>query len=165
MNYTLITILAILIVVTFVGCTQTRTKENSQEQNKATARQVKITGLPNLLSQLQNKQLQYDFFGITSNGVDCIYFVPAINHFDLEFEVMTEEQKPYLNKLRLYAEGHHWKTKDTTYGNTPKYQSTSPAPVLHMYTNASKNDIGVIGKQLMTDIFYNSESTTYDVVP
>ena len=164
MNYSHV-VLAIIIIVTIAGCTRLGNKQTDQINNIAVARQVKITELTNLLSQLENKQLQYDFFGITSNGTDCIYFVPNTKHFDLEFEVMTEQQKIYLKKLRAYANNHHWKTTDTTYGNVPKYQSQNPAMVLHIHTNANKNEIGEIGKQMMADIFFNTNSTIYDVVP
>jgi hypothetical protein len=44
-------------------------------------------------------------------------------------------------------------------------QSQNPAIVLHIHTNANKNEMEEIGKQLMADIFFNTNSTTYDVVP
>ncbi|MBK8557185.1 MAG: hypothetical protein IPL65_16095 [Lewinellaceae bacterium] len=56
------------------------------------AEQIKIADLKSVLARLQNRQLEFDFFGITSNGVDCIYFVSDKNEYAIEFEVMTDDQ-------------------------------------------------------------------------
>lgn len=167
LHYPYLSITVFLIaLITIISCKQVSKKENKRSQsNSFVATRIKIAELPNLLYHLQKRQLEYDFFGITSNDVDCIYFIPTADHFDIEFEVMSEDQKPYLQELRLYADQHHWKTSDTTYNNKPIYNSAESAPVLHIHTNASNSEMALIGKKLMADLFSNNDATTYDVVP
>ena len=129
------------------------------------AEQIKISDLKSILTRLQNKKLEFDFFGITSNGVDCIYFVPDSNLYAIEFEVMTEDQKPWLDKLKEFAQQNNYKTLMTTYNNKPQYKSSDLAPVLRIETKSTLDQTAVIGQSIMARIFGNSEQTTYDVVP
>ena len=129
------------------------------------AEQIKISDLKSVLTRLQNKKLEFDFFGITSNGIDCIYFVPDSNLYAIEFEVMTEDQKPWLDKLKEFAQQDNFKTLMTTYNNKPQYKSSDPAPVLRIETKSTLDQIATIGQNIMARIFGNSEQTTYDVVP
>src|SRR5450631_3553693 len=81
------------------GQTENKSKEQTQNLDlMPRAEQIKISDLKSLLTRLQNKQLEFDFFGITSNGVDCIYFVPDNNLYAIEFEIMTEDQKAWFDK-------------------------------------------------------------------
>ena len=129
------------------------------------AEQIKISELKPVLTRLQNRQLEYEFFGITSNGVDCIYFVPSGEFYKIEFEVMSEEQKPWFNKLQEFAQENNYKTTKTTYNNKPHYQSSLPAPVLRIETNSNLDQTTEIGQTIMTKVFENDLATTYDVVP
>ena len=38
------------------------------------AKKIKIDALNDEIQKLQNGQTEYDFIGITSNGIDCVYF-------------------------------------------------------------------------------------------
>ena len=129
------------------------------------AEHIKISDLKSVLTRLQNKQLEFDFFGITSNGVDCIYFVPDNNLYAIEFEVMTEDQKPWLDKLKAFAQENNYRIVMTTYKNEPNYKSSEPAPVLRIETKSNLDQTATIGQKIMAQIFANSEQTTYDVVP
>lgn len=160
------TILSLTLVL--VSCGQNENKQNEKIQNlKAMPRaeQIKISNLRSVLTRLQNKQLEFDFFGITSNGVDCIYFVPDNNLYAIEFEVMAEDQKPWLDKLKTFAEQNNFKFVMTTYNNQPNYKSSEPAPVLRIETNSNLDQTATIGQNIMAQVFGNSEQTTYEVVP
>lgn len=150
------------------SCGQTQNHQTEQTQNlnpMPRAEQIKISDLKSVLTRLQNRQLEFDFFGITSNGIDCIYFVPDNNQYAIEFEVMTEDQKPWLDKLRMFAQQNGYRTSMTTYNNEPHYRSAEPAPVLRIETKSNLDQTAIVGKNIMTQVFGNSEQTTYDVVP
>ena len=129
------------------------------------AEQIKIDGLNQALTKLQNGKTEYQFIGITSNGVDCIYFVYENGKFNLEFEAMGEDQLPYIDKLKEFANSNNFKNLVTTYNNKPNYKSDKPAPVLRIETNATIEDITKLGTKIQSVIFHNDDKTVYDVVP
>ena len=158
------------IVLTFAifSCGQTESKTDGHSQNISLmerAEQIKITNLKSVLTRLQNRQLEFDFFGIHSNGIDCIYFVPDSNYYAIEFEVMSEEQKPWVDKLQAFAQLNGYRTIMTTYNNQPHYKSSEPAPVLRIETKSNLDQTASIGQNIMAQVFGNNEQTTYEVVP
>jgi hypothetical protein len=159
---------AIGLTLILFSCGQSENKPKEQTQNlnpMPRAEQIKISDLKSVLTRLQNKQLEFDFFGITSNGVDCIYFVPDNDLYAIEFEVMAEDQKPWLDKLKTFAEQNNFRTIMTTYKNQPNYKSAEPAPVLRIETKSNLDQTASIGQNIMAQVFGNNEQTTYDVVP
>jgi hypothetical protein len=165
---------ASILVVTFgltmvlFSCGQTENHPKEQTQNfnvMPRAEQIKISDLKSVLTRLRNGQLEFDFFGIHSNGIDCIYFVPDSNQYAIEFEVMADDQKPWLEKLRTFAQQNGYRTLMTTYNNEPHYKSAEPAPVLRIETKSNLDQTAIIGQNIMTQVFRNSEKTTYEVVP
>lgn len=129
------------------------------------AEQIKIADLRSVLTRLRNKELEYDFFGLTSNGVDCIYFVPDGSNYAIEFEMMTEAQKPWLAKLKEYAQAKGYDVTMTTYNNHPQYSSSEPAPVLRIETRSDLGRTATIGHDILAQVFGNNDETVYDVVP
>ena len=152
----------------FVSCGQAKKKSKEEVQNlnpMPTVAQIKISDLNSMLMQLHNRQLRYDFFGITSNGIDCIYFVPDSSLFAIEFEVMTEGQKLWYEKLKEFAQRNNYKIVYTTYDNRPTYKSSEPAPVLRIETKSDIGQTTLIGQRIMAEIFGNDANTIYDIVP
>lgn len=129
------------------------------------AKQIKLSQLESVLEQLENNNLEYDFFGITSNGIDCIYFVDNNGKINIEFEVMTNEQKPFIDKLKGFAKLNGFKVSMTTYGNKPMYNDLKEAPVLKIETNSSTKSANEVGKQIITEIFNRDATTLFNVVP
>lgn len=129
------------------------------------AEQIKISDLKSVLTQLENRQLDFDFFGIHSRGDDCIYFVPDSNLYAIEFEAMYKEQLPWIEKLRQFAEQNGYLTEMTTYGNKPHYNTSEPAPVLRIKTRTDRNQTAALGQTIMSKVFGNDEQTIYEVVP
>ncbi|GLB53949.1 hypothetical protein NBRC110019_29900 [Neptunitalea chrysea] len=68
-----------------------------------------------------DEKLEYDFFGITSDGIDCIYFADNNGKTNIEFEVITNGQKPYVEKISSFAKKNNYNLIKTTYGNKPHY--------------------------------------------
>ncbi len=128
------------------------------------AKQIKITELSNELKLLEQNKTEYEFIGINSNGIDCIYFMKADDKFQIEFEAMIENQIPFIEKLKTFASQNGYETQMTTYGNKPQYNS-SEAPVLRILTNSNLEETAEIGQKIQKDVFNNQVDTKYDIVP
>jgi hypothetical protein len=141
------------------------TESTTQQQIIPVAERIKIDGLRNALTKLKNGQTEYKFIGITSNGIDCIYFMYENGIFNIEFEAMLENQLPYIEKLKDFANSNKFKNFMKTYNNTPKYNSDKPAPVLRIETNSSLDSATELGEKIEREIFGNNKETVYEVVP
>ncbi len=129
------------------------------------AERIKIDGLNEALTKLKSGKAAYQFIGITSNGVDCIYFVYENGKFNLEFEAMGEDQLLFIDKLTEFANANNFKYLMTSYNNKPNYNSNKPAPVLRIEINATIDEAIKLGTKIQSEIFHNDYKTVYDVVP
>ena len=154
-----------ILVVILTSCGQPSIKNENQNLQTVIAEQTKISGLKKTLQRLKKGELEYDFFGLTSNGTDCLYFVYENNGFNIEFEVMAESQKQYFQQLKKYCIENNIKVVETTYQNQPQYSDTKFAPVLRLEINATLNQTDKLGQTLMDKIFKNGSNTKYDIVP
>lgn len=165
-------ILVLILTVILTSCGQTddkskiqNTETKPESEHRLFAEQIKINGLENALTKLQNGQTEYDFLGITSNGIDCLYFMPENGKFNLDFEGMGEDQLPYIEKLKAFAKANDFKWVMTTYGNEPRYRSDKPAQVIHIETNSTLEEITRLGARIQSEIFKNNKETIYEIVP
>ena len=148
-------------ILSLFGCGNKTEKSQGFIQR---AKQIEIIQLDEELKLLEQNKTEFDFIGITSNGIDCIYFVKDNGKFQIEFEAMTENQIPYIDKLKSFATLNGFKTHMTTYGNKPKYDAKE-APVLKIITNSNLEKTNEIGQKIQKEIFNNQAETKYDVVP
>ena len=148
-------------ILSLFGCGNKTKKTESFTQR---AKQIEIIELQKELNLLGQNKTEFDFIGITSNGIDCVYFVKDNEKFQIEFEAMSENQIPFIEKLKLFANQNGYETKMTTYGNKPLYNSPE-APVLRIITNSNLEKTAEIGQKIQKDIFGNQNTTKYDVVP
>ncbi len=110
--------------------------------------------------------MEYDFFGICSSPVACIYFMQDDGKFYIDYEAIGADQLPYLDKIRQYAVEQGYRVDDTTYGNTPiDFDSPAQAPVLSLRVDTDINSIAKVGARLMQKVFHNTDTTLYDIVP
>jgi len=129
------------------------------------AERIKIAGLIDVLRRLQNGQTEFDFFGITSNGVDCIYFMKDGARFQIDFEALESDQIPYIEKLKKFAESKGFKITMMTYGNRRPNAPNQQAPVIRIETNSDIETTARIGTVIQQSFFNNKDDTVYDVVP
>ncbi|MBD5199730.1 MAG: hypothetical protein HDS83_05000 [Bacteroidales bacterium] len=130
------------------------------------AEQITIDKLPSVLQRLKDGQMEFDFFGICSHPVACIYFMQENGKFYIDYEAIGANQLPYLDKISQYAKEQGYRIVDTTYGNTPiDFSQPSQAPVLSLRIDTDIDSIAKVGAQLMQTIFNNNDSTLYDIVP
>ena len=146
-----------------LGCNSK--KENSKQNSTLIAKQITISELGHELKLLAENKTEFNFFGITSNGIDCIYFVKNHNNFDIEFEAITSEQIPYLEKLNIFGKEEQYNVLHSSYGNKPHYPSDKSAPVIRLETNSDINNTIKIATKIQSDIFNNNNETKYEVVP
>ena len=130
-----------------------------------TAERIVIEELDDQLQKLIAKELEYNFFGITSNGIDCIYFVDNDGKINIEYEVLSAEQIPYISQLESFARVNDIKFIQTTYGNKSVDGGVNPAPVYRLETNSGILKSSQLGKKIMQEVFNGTASTTYEVVP
>jgi hypothetical protein len=163
-----------LLIVTFLllSCVQSHDNKKLQQPEKGTLQQhylipqkIKIDGLKNVLLALKNEQTKYSFIGITSNGIDCIYFVYEDDLFDVEFEAMGSEQLPYIEIMKKFAMTNKFAFQIKTYNNKPQYISDIPAPVIRIVTKFSLDKMVEFGEKIQKEVFKNDRSTVYEIVP
>ena len=148
-------------ILSLFGCGNKNDKSGHFIQR---AKQIEITSLKEELKLLEQNETEFNFIGITSNGMDCIYFVKNNDKFQIEFEAMTENQIPYIDKLKIFASQNGYEIQMITYGNKPQYNAPE-APVLKILTNSNLEETAEIGQKIQEDIFNNKVETRYDVVP
>lgn len=149
-----ITSILLIIIVYFI------VRKNKTEQSY-----LQLDQLESYIEKLIDERLEFDFFGITSNGIDCIYFVNNQGKINIEYEVMSNEQKPYVEKLTHFASENRFSISKTTYGNHPHYSETKEAPVYTIELQATKEKATEVGTALMKTVFNSQESTEFIVVP
>ncbi|MBK7103800.1 MAG: hypothetical protein IPH62_00750 [Ignavibacteriae bacterium] len=129
------------------------------------AQKIKYSESKTLLNKLEKNQLEYDFFGLSKNPTDCIYFIYEFNSFFIDFEVMIEEQKEIGEKFKKACKDIGYEVSKITYGNKPFYTSELNAPVYRINAGQSKDKVYDIGLKIINLVFgYNSE-TVFEVVP
>ena len=126
---------------------------------------IKIDGLKEELNGVFKGADVYEFIGITSNGIDCLYFPYKDGKFSIEFEVLTNEQKPFVNQLKAFAQKRGIATTMITYNKKPYYKTTETNNVIRIEANTSIENIAIIAKEIELKIFGNDNKTIYDVVP
>lgn len=77
---------------------------------------------------------------------------------------MANDQVPYIEKLKKFADEQKLKTRMTTYGNQTN-DTGLPAPVIHIETTSSIEETARVGAQIQREVFRNNSDTLYDIVP
>jgi len=129
------------------------------------AQKIKYSDSRTLLDKLENNQLEYDFFGLSKNPTDCIYFVYEYNSFFIDFEVMIEEQKVIAEKFKKACEDIGYEVSKITYGNKPFYTSELNAPVYRIKAGQSKEKVYEAGLKIIYLVFGYNSDTVFEVVP
>lgn len=81
----------------------------------------------------------------------------------IEFEVMTNEQKPYVEKLTNFASKNGFQILNTTYGNQPNYTGLKEALVYRNELNANQERITKVEIDILKTVFNANEMNKFDV--
>ena len=168
--FAIITVVSLVLIALWLAAHTGKTDSKRQEKKRRglempVADNITIRDLPAQLTRLANGQTEYEFLGIHTNGTDCIYLMYYNNMFNIDYEAMTTDQVPYIERLKDYAETNKIDAMMTTYGNSPHYESDATAPVLQLKTNADLKTVVEIARDIQIVRFGNSEETVYEVVP
>lgn len=156
-------LIVIIVLITFVYFGVRKSKEKTAILS--VTKQIQLNELKTVINQLSKGELEYDFFGITSDGIDCLYFVENDGKINIEFEVMTNEQKAYVEKLKNFANKNNYLVIKLTYGNKPHYPELKEAPVYRFELNTDLDVSTEIGIEIMKNIFNKNENSKFDIVP
>jgi hypothetical protein len=129
------------------------------------AERITIKDLPVELQKLKDGKTEFDFTGITSNGIDCIYFEKDGDNFQIVFEAMGEDQFQYIEKLKNFSTAKGYKFEMTTYGNKPQDHFAATAPVIQIKSHSDIKTSAELGRIIQESIFQNNSDTVYAVVP
>lgn len=141
-------------------------QDNSFRFNVPVTAQITLDKLPDVLRNVQAGRTQFDFTGICSDSVKCIYFMQDNGKFYIDFEAIIEAQLPYLDTLKQFARKHGYPVVETTYHNTPvDYDRLKYAPVLSIRVDADADSIVRVGRLIEQTVFSNNDRTVYDLVP
>lgn len=159
-------LITILITNLLFACQPSKEQGNANQPHPLLMGEtIKINELPYLLNKLQNGQTEFDFIGIHSYGIDCIYFMNENGKFDIDYEAMGEDQLPFIKKLEEFAHANNLKTTMTTYNNKPHFKSDRPAPIIKIKAALGLNEIANLGSRIQQEVFNNTKETIYEVVP
>lgn len=128
-------------------------------------RKIQFDQLETVIEELINKNLEYNFFGIASKGIDCIYFVDDNGKINIEFEAMVNEQIEYIDKVKEFGKSNGYQVSMITYGNKPDYDDMKEAPVVKIESGLDISSATEFGKQIMREIFNCDETTIFEIVP
>jgi hypothetical protein len=128
-------------------------------------KKVKYSETKNLFKQLENNQLEFNFFGLSKTNSDCIYFVFENDTFSIEFEVMIEEQKKIAEDFKKVCSNLGFNVIETTYFNKPYYNDTLNAPVFKIIVGDKLDKVYEIGLKIISNVFGYNEDTIFEVVP
>ena len=129
------------------------------------AKQITLDQLETSLLQLLDNKMEQDFFGITSDSIDCLYFAENEGKINIEYEIIYREQKIYAEKLIEFFSEKGYETEITTYGNKPDYPESMEAPVYIFETNAEIEEVIALSNEIMKIIFHKNVHTKFDLVP
>lgn len=76
---------------------------------------------------------------------------------------MTNEQKPYVEKLTNFASNNGFQILNTTYGNQPNYTGLKEALVYRNELNANQERITKVEIDILKTVFNANEMNKFDV--
>ena len=112
---------------------------------------------------VKNK-LKANFIGLTSNNIDCLYFVTRKNYVNVEFEVLQKAQIPLAKKLVAFAKKKGFKVGKISYKNKMNDDVQKDAPVYQIYCKLNAKEASVFAKEIYTTVFNDTENTPFTMV-
>ncbi len=156
----------LLVCLMMTNCGHNRNKMGPGGKDRAEAiEHIKIESLTDELNDVFKGKDVFDYIGITSNGIDCLYFPNKQGKFSIEFEVLSDEQKPFVKQLKDFATARGIATSMTTYTHKKYYNSTEKYNVIRIEANTDIENISALATAIESKIFHNDSHTVYDVVP
>lgn len=153
------------LLAAFLLLTNCRQKEVEADIPIGSTERIKIGGLEEELTEVFNGEDEYEFIGITSNGVDCLYFPYKDGKFNIDFEMLSGEQRVYLSKMKAFVKAKGLNYSMTTYRSKDYYKVDLAKNVIRIEANTDLKGIAKLGAEIESEVFHNNAKTVYDVIP
>lgn len=127
-----------------------------KRRDRFTAKQIQLDELAEELNLVLEGKTDFNFIGITANGYDSLFFVRNDQNFNVEFSSLKKIQLAYLKPLEEFASKHNIKFEK---------EKLDRIPYLRIRTNTSITETVDLAKRIQKEIFKNTNSTIYKVIP
>lgn len=127
-----------------------------KRRDRFTVKQIQLDELAEELNLVLEGKTDFNFIGITANGYDSLFFVRNDQNFNVEFRALKKIQLPYLEPLEEFA------SKNNIDFETEKLDRI---PYLRIKTNTGITETVDLAKRIQKEIFKNTNSTIYKVIP
>ena len=133
-----------------------RNTGTEKRRDRFTATQIQLEEVAEELQRVLEGKTDFNFIGITANIYDSIFFVRNDQNFNVEFRALKKIQLPYLELLEQFASKHNINFETKTLDRIP---------YLSLKTNTSIPETVELAKRIQKEIFGNTDSTIYNIVP
>ena len=130
--------------------------DTEKRRDRFTAKRIQLDELAEELNLVLQGKTDFNFIGITANGYDSLFFVRNDQNFNLEFRALKKIQLPYLEPLEEFALKHNIKFET---------EKLDRIPYLRIKTNTGITETVDLAKRIQKEIFKNTNSTIYKVIP
>ena len=130
--------------------------DTEKRRDRFTAKQIQLDDLAQELKLVLEGKTDFNFIGITANGYDSLFFVRNDQNFNVEFRALKKIQLPYLKPLEEFASKHNIKFET---------EKLDRIPYLRIKTNTDITETVDLAKRIQKEIFGNTDSTIYKVIP
>lgn len=127
-----------------------------KRRDRFTAKKIQLDELGEELQRVLDGKTDFNFIGINGNGYDILFFVKNDQNFDLEFRALKKIQIPYLEIFEKFASKNIIKFETKTLDRIP---------YLSLKKNTSIPETVELAKCIQKEIFGNTDSTIYNIVP
>lgn len=127
-----------------------------KRRDRFTAKEIQLDELAEELNRVLESKTDFNFIGITANGYDSLFFVRNDQNFNVEFRALKKIQLPYLEPLEEFA------SKNNIDFETEKLDRI---PYLSLKTNTSITDTVHLAKRIQKEVFGNTDTTIFAVIP
>lgn len=127
-----------------------------KRRDRFKAKQIQLDELAEELNLVLEGKTDFNFIGITANGYDSLFFVRNDQNFNLEFRALKKIQLPYLEPLENFASKHNIDFET---------EKLDRIPYLSIKTNTGITETVDLAKRIQEEIFGNTDSTIYKVIP
>ena len=127
-----------------------------KRRDRFTAKKIQLDDLAEELQRVLEGKTDFNFIGINANAYDSLFFVRNDQNFNVEFRALKKIQIPYLEPLEKFA------SKNNIMFET---KTLDRIPYLSLKTNTSIPETVELAKRIQKEIFGNTDSTIYNIVP
>mgnify|MGYP000448133574 CR=1 FL=1 len=136
-------------------------KKNTINYEQFINKQIQFKDLDFVLNQLlfSQPELEYQSFSITSNEIDRISFFRKDQYVFIEYDVIKDEQIPFIEKLKQFSIDYNYTIKPIVIGKVP----LSKARIYKIEFGGNKEKAIEVGIDIMKSVFNRNEKTKFDI--